>query len=188
MELDLQHEKALEEFGIPLSKYPLAIKAKVNSINQMIKKNVISVEPDKQDAQVKVRINAFSAEIADEMTDHYEEINQYNDEQTMQLTGEELARAEAVGLTADATIDQVVAAEEAKNTADAEAAATAAANAAAELQARADRAGIAPTSTLQEIEAAEGALAEKARVQAEEDAKPKAAKKHWLDQATDDLF
>lgn len=140
MEINLQHEAALAELGIPLEDYPKEIKQSINSLKAMLKRHQGKVAAGDADENGAININATSARIAHDMQDFYErDFEEENQNQPTMLTGEELIRAEAVGLDANATIDQVVAKE----------------GELAAQKARAIAVGLPDTATLQEIEIAE---------------------------------
>ncbi len=149
MELELQHETALETFGIDIKDYPKEIKQSINSLKALIKKH--NIKPGEVNREVNnqaiISINAMSARIAHDMQDYYElNFDEENQNQNNMLTGEELKRAENVGLTETATLEEVVAKEKEVE--------------ANTLKERAISLGIAETSTLEEITAAETAAAE----------------------------
>lgn len=150
MELILQHETALEEFGIPLNEYPKSIGQSVKSLKALMAKYGVSKEGDNSQVSSEnmIAINTLSARIAHDMQDHYErDFEDENQNQNNMLTGDELTRAQAVGLDENATIAQVV-----EKETDIAAAADLAAQ---DLKARAIAVQLPETATEEEITAAE---------------------------------
>jgi membrane protein involved in colicin uptake len=127
--MEFEHEIVIAEYQLQ-GKLPRQITGLIGKFTSQ------QAQTDMNDVSAVKRLHAYSASIADQIITFYEETNQYP-ENTM-LENEELKRAQAVGLDANATIDDVIAKE--KEIADAEAKAKADKEAAdAQAKAQADQ-------------------------------------------------
>ena len=185
MAIVFEHITTLDELGIPLKDYPKNISGHIHGFKGLEKKFITDVPPDQQDPAKIKELKIKSAAIADAMVTYYESLKPETD----MLKPAELARAKAVGLDENATIDQIVAADE-KAKALAERAqamglpetATEEQVAAAEAAYQTERAeklkqlGLPETATDEEIEAAV-----RAKITPKE-------QKHWLDELLDDYL
>lgn len=174
-EIKWPHIETLNELGLKINDYGKQIAGAFGNLTRSIDQHVTQLQPEQQNAGKVRELKARSAALADDMISHYESLKPDN-----MLTPEELVRAKAVGLDENATIEEVLAAENAKNAADLAAAAEKEKadqeKAAADRLAKLKELGLKEDATDEEIEAAV-----KAKI-------APAQQKHWIDELTDDFF
>lgn len=147
---EFEHEIALKELNLSYDILPGSIKGKINQFKQSQGK--IFADPNTVDKNKEIQLHAYSAVIAEDIQDFYEK--DFEDENQTQninnmLKDDQLKRAQAVGLTETATMQEVEAKEKAiadKAASDKAATDKAAADKAAADKAAADKAAAEKTA------------------------------------------